>query len=1108
MFANPTMTFPLPTAQIPAPQAAPDPDADDFGRFCRSGDRAALLAVWQRSEPILAAICRRHCPLEADDALQDAALQVLAHAGSWAGRGTVRSWLVAVAANAARQRQRAWLRRQARQQCEAPLPVCVDPDPTVAETAAAVATALAGLPDTYRLPLIWRYLDGLEFRDIASACGINEKACRRRVELGLQRLRRALQTRPAPGAAALMPALAVLGQGQSATSAQGGFSTAAATITTAPLPATVATTSVVVGWPLAAGLAVAGASLLTLALRLTEPPSPLPPTAAVASEPTPAPPAPVADATLDALLARQAVAEFRQDTLDEAVAWFRPTRREAGLIVDLAQNFATTFITLPRANRTVRDVLTARCENGSAAWVIRGGRIVVHTPLTPVAVQTAIAGLDQAQGGSPPAATLAVLGSLDLWRTILRDAPATPPALLTARLRWLPTALSGAVWREDPTTVAALAGALARIDLAAEARIQLLSQAAGAGAAARVLETVITTALQAKPATVDQPLPTAFSPARLAAVAVCRALGDPLVADGGLIARSWRTIDRHHGLARHLLQAAIRRGVVSSADALKLAQDPNTPYTLRITAADAVARWGVVDANSAPAWLRMAQDPEASPAFALCCHGAWVMTAERDVETLLQWPKSSYWNLRDWRAIYLDSLISGLNRPVSLSSLANAMTDAQRWQPYALADSLAAWVDVPPELPADLPLGVAAVLRTPASDALVLRVSEPLEGKALIATGALRLTTGTDRVLAVKKPSQGATYAMGLSRDPRCFTQLIATLAGPDTKTKNWIYGSIWPDTSVWQVATKDDQDNATRAWGFMNGLRSRAVSSTDKPTLAPGFVHAAVTFCSNHVTTDSWLGYDSGVALTAAPPSVANEAAAVWLQMLTRQERESGGIAWLGVGIPTPVLDGEVLAFAERTARTHADARMRVQAGLVAIYFGPGGANGRQLREDLAKDTYPPIRRLFTPTANGPQWNQTALEDARWLWLAAKPLELPAHTAPTPLRTTQVFWGKQRARITISEPTADGRQLAQVVIPRQPQDVTYTAIAGVTATGATLIDARGGTCSPGWIPESFIIAADGSVRLSDEDGPWHDGTTTPPQPAAKEPIAPTAGGF
>ncbi len=84
---------------------APTPDEiDELARTARDGDRAALESLLTVLRPRVLNICRGVLPYsgDAEDACQEAMLNVATKIGSWGGRGRFTTWLHVVAVNSAR----------------------------------------------------------------------------------------------------------------------------------------------------------------------------------------------------------------------------------------------------------------------------------------------------------------------------------------------------------------------------------------------------------------------------------------------------------------------------------------------------------------------------------------------------------------------------------------------------------------------------------------------------------------------------------------------------------------------------------------------------------------------------------------------------------------------------------------------------------------------------------------------------------------------------------------------------------------------------------------------------------------------------------------------
>jgi len=79
-------------------------ETDELARAARDGDRDALESLLAAVRPRVLNICRGVLPYsgDAEDACQDAMLNVATKIGSWGGRGRFTTWLHVVAVNSAR----------------------------------------------------------------------------------------------------------------------------------------------------------------------------------------------------------------------------------------------------------------------------------------------------------------------------------------------------------------------------------------------------------------------------------------------------------------------------------------------------------------------------------------------------------------------------------------------------------------------------------------------------------------------------------------------------------------------------------------------------------------------------------------------------------------------------------------------------------------------------------------------------------------------------------------------------------------------------------------------------------------------------------------------
>ena len=156
-------------------------------RWCTRADQQALSDLLDRHREACWRVAYHLCgnASDAEDALQDAVIQVMRHARQQHG-GSVRAWLLAIVANAVRT-----LNRQAATRRRREALVQHDDQPSVDDRNEALTKALARLPERYAIPLILTYMEGCSSDTVAGYLGLTAIAVRKRCERGLARLRTA-----------------------------------------------------------------------------------------------------------------------------------------------------------------------------------------------------------------------------------------------------------------------------------------------------------------------------------------------------------------------------------------------------------------------------------------------------------------------------------------------------------------------------------------------------------------------------------------------------------------------------------------------------------------------------------------------------------------------------------------------------------------------------------------------------------------------------------------------------------------------------------------------------------------------------------------------------
>ncbi len=175
-------------------------EADDvLVARARQGDAAALDALVSRHLSAVFQVARRITldPEAAEDAAQEAWILALRGLSGFRGDASFRTWLLRIAANAAKSALRRSGRRRERGLDPAEsLPDGAADPATTAVMAAEVrraTVALDALPEKQRLAVSLRIYQGLTHREIGAVLGCSEVAARVNYHHGMRRLRELLQ---------------------------------------------------------------------------------------------------------------------------------------------------------------------------------------------------------------------------------------------------------------------------------------------------------------------------------------------------------------------------------------------------------------------------------------------------------------------------------------------------------------------------------------------------------------------------------------------------------------------------------------------------------------------------------------------------------------------------------------------------------------------------------------------------------------------------------------------------------------------------------------------------------------------------------------------------
>jgi RNA polymerase sigma factor (sigma-70 family) len=177
-----------------------DPQIEDLARRAAIGDSEALDALLARISPYVLQQCARFLPCwqDAEEACQDALLQVARKITSFEGRSRFSTWLHVVTANCARQTYRSLRRRAAERASSLPLVEVADPRRTsvIAGSRLDLLDALERL-EAHRpelvAPLVLRDLCQLDYHDIAEQLEIPVGTLKSRIHHARKHVRGSLQ---------------------------------------------------------------------------------------------------------------------------------------------------------------------------------------------------------------------------------------------------------------------------------------------------------------------------------------------------------------------------------------------------------------------------------------------------------------------------------------------------------------------------------------------------------------------------------------------------------------------------------------------------------------------------------------------------------------------------------------------------------------------------------------------------------------------------------------------------------------------------------------------------------------------------------------------------
>lgn len=173
----------------------PSPTDGELVTRARVGEMEAFGMLLRRHEAAalrLAAVITGSTD-DAPDVVQEAFVKVHTNLGGWRGDGSVRSWLLRVVANQAKNHRRSSMRRLHREHRNSALDISLVDDPAGAAVRsaelAAVAVAITRLPAADREVLGCRYFADLGEAEAAAVLGVPVGTIKSRTSRALERLR-------------------------------------------------------------------------------------------------------------------------------------------------------------------------------------------------------------------------------------------------------------------------------------------------------------------------------------------------------------------------------------------------------------------------------------------------------------------------------------------------------------------------------------------------------------------------------------------------------------------------------------------------------------------------------------------------------------------------------------------------------------------------------------------------------------------------------------------------------------------------------------------------------------------------------------------------------
>ncbi|WP_246221941.1 RNA polymerase sigma factor [Gordonia pseudamarae] len=166
-------------------------DTDHLVRAATAGDRHAFVTLVGMQRNQLWAVCYRITGnrLDAEDALQEAMIAAWRGIGTFRGDAKFSTWLYRIASNAAIAQSKKRMPADNIDDHETPSPIDIAADVTTSDR---IQTALAELPDAYRVTFVLRVYGDLSYQEIAEHLSIPVQTVRSRLSRAKSALQAAL----------------------------------------------------------------------------------------------------------------------------------------------------------------------------------------------------------------------------------------------------------------------------------------------------------------------------------------------------------------------------------------------------------------------------------------------------------------------------------------------------------------------------------------------------------------------------------------------------------------------------------------------------------------------------------------------------------------------------------------------------------------------------------------------------------------------------------------------------------------------------------------------------------------------------------------------------